>query len=214
MNSLAFKFHPSFFLLLFLLFLMGNGLLAIMFACFSLMHELSHCWVAKMLGYRPVCIFACLFGGRLKLYESEVAPADGLLVHLSGPFSNLLAGSLFYLADIAFPTYYFKAAIFSNLALALFNLLPFYPLDGGRVVNIYLLHFLNAERAERISGIISVIFLITLFIFGIYLIQYNLINMLIPALAINLYLAGKEDSRYSYGKLKKIYKQLERENRI
>lgn len=214
MGNLTFKFHPSFFLLLVILFLIGNGIFAIMLVCFSLMHELSHAFTARMLGYRPLCIYACLFGGKLKLHEESIAAADGLLIHLSGPFSNLLLGSLFYLLDIAFPSHYFRAAIFSNLVLALFNLLPFYPLDGGKVMGIYLSHFFNGEIAERITYVFSIFFIIILFFFGIYLIQYSLINVLIPAVAINLYFAGRKSSRYSYSRLKSIYKKLERENRV
>ena len=102
----------------------------------------------------------------------------------------------------------------ANLVLALFNLMPFYPLDGGKLVGIYITHFLGYKKAYIISRTFSVIFSVSLFLLGLYLVQYNIVNLLICALAINLYMAGREDSKYSFYRLMSIYTALEKENRI
>lgn len=206
--------HPSYFILISFLFFIGSGFLAIGVVFFSLIHELSHGLMASKLGYTPVSISTCLFGGELKLYESYLESPDGLLIHLSGPLSNLLLATLFFCIDTVYPGPVTKTAILSNLMLALFNLLPFYPLDGGKIVKIYLSILFTPIQAWRITKVLSYFFIVFLFLFGIYLIQYNPVNLLISAMAVNLYLAGRGDSRYSYKYLKQVYRELERNNQI
>ncbi len=210
--GLRLHIHVTFLFLMSLLFWIGNWRLAIFSAAFSGMHECAHACTAKALGYTPERVSAGLFGGVLHLKEGYVKPADELLIHSAGPLSNLimaLAVYPFYL-QTEWPWLYDVLA--ANIVLALFNLMPFYPLDGGKLTGVCIARLAGYSRAYCISKTFSVIFTLSLFILGLYLVQYNVVNLLICALAVNLFMAGREDSRYSFYRLMSIYKDLEKEN--
>lgn len=206
------EIHFSFFLLIAILFFMVDGFLALNSVVFSIFHEITHGIVAKKLGYTPDAISAGLFGGVLHLREGYVHSIDQLMIHLSGPLFNLTMAMLFYGALLLYPALLIREVMISNLILAIFNLMPFYPLDGGKIIELYLSYFFGYRKAYLISKTFSLLFSVFLFLLGIYLVQYNVINLLISALAINLYIAGREDSRYSFHRLMCIYTDLEREN--
>ena len=212
--GLRLNIHFTFLLLMILLLFLGNGRLAIFSAVFSYLHEYAHAWMAKRLGYTPAKVSAGLFGGVLHLQEGYVKPAAELLIHSAGPFFNLIVALMGYLLLMLTGWGWVYDIIAANLVLALFNLMPFYPLDGGKLVGIYLARFVGYSKAYVISKIFSTVFTVLLFILGLYLIQYNVVNLLICALAINLYIVGREDSRYSFYRLMSIYTALEKENRI
>lgn len=190
------ELHYSFFLLLFLIILSGNSVFAASTAIFSLFHELVHDRVARLLGYTPEKISAGLFGGVLHIREVFIRPLDELMIHLSGPFSNLIFALIFYVGYLYSPYSWIEPIVLSNIILSLFNLMPFYPLDGGKIIGLYLAMFLGYGRSEKISKVFSIIFSLFLFLLGIYLVQYNVLNLLISALAINLFVVGKQDNSF------------------
>jgi stage IV sporulation protein FB len=197
-----------------LMLFLGNGRLAVFSAIFSCLHEYAHAWMAQRLGYSPAKISAGLFGGVLHLKEGYIKPAHGLLIHSAGPFINLCVALAGFIILSLTGWEWIYDIVAANLVLALFNLMPFYPLDGGKLAGIYLTHFVGYRKAYIISKIFSVIFSVLLFLLGLYLVQYNIVNLLICALAINLYMASREDSKYSFYRLMSIYTALEKENRI
>ena len=197
------EFHLSYFLLVGLLCISGHCLLAAAATGFSYLHEAAHGAAAKRLGYTPEKISAGLFGGILHLRESVIKPKDQLFIHLAGPFFNAMAAGLLFWLYQAHPRPWVMDLLVSNLILALFNLMPFYPLDGGKLVNLYLAFFLGFRRAELVSHFFSRLFSIFLFLLGIYLVQYNLVNLLISALAVNLAIAEHDDNSFLFYKLTK-----------
>lgn len=168
---------------------------------FSLLHELAHHVTAKYLGYTPHKISFGLFGGVLHIRQGFINPKDELLIHLSGPFFNLLCATIFYVGALYLHVTWFEPLIFANLILAFFNLMPFYPLDGGKIIGLYLAFFLGYGRSQKISRILSRLFSLFLFLLGIYLVQYNIVNLLISILAINLYVAGAQDNSFIFYKV-------------
>lgn len=118
---------------------------AVFFACL-LAHELGHAVVARRLGMHVEGITLWLFGGVAKLGGEAESPAVELRVGAVGPGVSLLAagvlGSLALGLDaagaselvVAVPAWLARI----NLVLALFNLVPAYPLDGGRVLRALL----------------------------------------------------------------------------
>ncbi len=203
--------HFTFLLLIALLFYLENGRLAVFSILFSSLHESAHALAAIALGYTPEMVSAGLFGGVLHLEEACIKPRDALIIHQAGPLCNLSIAAMGYLVYTGTGGAWLYDMIAANLILALFNLLPLYPLDGGKIVSIYLTEFWGCRTACMISKIISGVFTCLLFLFGLYLIQYNMVNILICALAINLYIAGREDGRYSFRRLMSIYTALEKE---
>lgn len=197
------EFHFSYFLLVGVLCLFGHCLLAAASTGFSFLHELAHGAAAKKLGYTPEKISAGLFGGILHLRESVIKPKDQLLIHLAGPFFNVICAAVLFFIYIYEPQIWIMELITANIILGLFNLMPFYPLDGGKLVNLYLAFFFGFRRAEQISQFFSKLFALFLFLLGIYLVQYNLANLLISALGINLAIAQRDDNSFLFYKLTK-----------
>ena len=207
------EMNLSFFLLVAIMYFTGNGFLALYSALFSVLHELVHGIVARRLGYTPDTISTCLFGGIISLKEGYVLPYDELIIYLAGPLFNLAMAMLSYWILMFFPFLWLEKVLFANLILALFNLMPLYPLDGGKVINLYLSHFFGHGKSYTISNFFSTLFSIFLFFLGLYLVQYNVMNIFVSALAVNLFIIGRADSRFSFNRLMGVYRDLEKENK-
>lgn len=139
-----------------------------------LLHELAHSVVARQLGVPIKSITLFLFGG---VAELEADPKSGLTefwIAIAGPLMSLaLAMGFWSLSGAATVTGLSPvlASILSylaliNLVLALFNLVPAFPLDGGRVLRAYLWHrsgnVLAATRTAAQSGKFFAYFLMAL----------------------------------------------------
>jgi len=103
-----------------------------------LLHELSHSLVARHLGLGVRSITLFIFGGVSSLAEEPTKPVDELRIAIVGPATSFLLAALFALTGLALwgtgldTAAFYLAAI--NLVLGVFNLLPGFPLDGGRLL--------------------------------------------------------------------------------
>ncbi len=195
------ELHFSLFLLLLIIVLSGNTLFAAASAVFSLLHEFAHRFTAIKLGYTPEKISLGLFGGVLHIREGMVKPRHELLIHLSGSFFNILTAFLLYGMYLYFYLPWLVPIILANAVLALYNLMPFYPLDGGKIIGLYLAVFFGYGRSQKISRVFSLLFSVFLFLLGIYLVQYNVLNLFLCALAVNLFIARKQDNSFIFYKV-------------
>jgi Zn-dependent protease len=111
-------------------------------------HELSHALVAKMEGIEIVEIVLHPFGGLARLRREPDSPRAEFRIAVAGPASSFIFALVAFAAySVAYYAFHLELvwAIFAitaagNLMLALFNLLPGYPLDGGRVLRAFLWH--------------------------------------------------------------------------
>ena len=193
--------HYSLFLLLFVIAFSGNYIFAAASMLFSFLHEFAHKRTAVLLGYDPEKISYGLFGGVLHLRDGFIQPLDELLIHLSGPLFNIFTAFLLYCFYLHYSFSWLEPVIIANAVLALFNLMPFYPLDGGKITDLYLAIFLGYGRSQKISRFFSLVFAVFLFLLGIYLVQYNVLNLFLSALAVNLYIARKQDNSFIFYKI-------------
>jgi Zn-dependent protease/CBS domain-containing protein len=112
---------------------------ALLFLASILLHELGHSWVARREGIEVDSITLWLFGG-VSLFKGRFpSSAAEFRVAVSGPLVSILLGALFVLIALAHvPSSVDGVAAwlgYINLILAVFNLLPALPLDGGRVLH-------------------------------------------------------------------------------
>ncbi|MCY6371868.1 M50 family metallopeptidase [Clostridium ganghwense] len=130
-----------------------------------ILHELIHYLVARKLGFKGFDIEILPIGTVLKLKDLDDAePKEDLIISISGPLSNLIMAGIFYFLNKNFSNDYLNLLYMSNLALSIFNLIPAFPLDGGRILRDILALKTFYKRANKITVNISLIigFLITI----------------------------------------------------
>jgi|SRR5215218_2881411 len=112
---------------------------SLLFLASITLHELGHSWVARREGIEVDAITLWLFGGVSQLKGRFTSPGAEFRVAVSGPLVSIGLGVLFMLIAVAgLPTEVDGVAAwlgYINLILAVFNLLPASPLDGGRVLH-------------------------------------------------------------------------------
>jgi Zn-dependent protease/predicted transcriptional regulator len=136
-------------------------------------HEMSHALVARRNGILIRGITLFIFGGVAEL-EAEPGSARGeLLMAIAGPAASLLLGLLLFLLAGLWPAQRAIAGVFwylglINWTLAIFNLVPAFPLDGGRVLRAALwLWRRDRDWATRIAADIGSAFAIFLMVLGL-----------------------------------------------
>lgn len=175
-----------------------------------LLHEMAHSVVALHKGMKVSSITLFILGGASEI-EDEVSPRprDELPMAIAGPLMSLFLGlvseGVAYASLISIPDpavaglvfYIFGYLGLLNIILFAFNLLPAFPMDGGRVLRALLAIWLPIEKATRIAAEIGRVVAI---IFGIVgLISFNVILILI---AVFIYLgAGQEVTMIRYTQL-------------
>ena len=143
------EFHFSLLLLLLIIILSGNSVFASASVLFSLLHEFAHKGMAARLGYTPEKISFGLFGGVLHIREGFVKPRHELMIHLAGPSFNILTAMLLYGCYLYFYLPWLEPVILANAVLALYNLMPFYPLDGGKITDLYMAVFSGLRQVSE-----------------------------------------------------------------
>lgn len=130
-----------------------------------LLHELSHSLVAKRLGLPVTSITLFIFGGVSSLGEEPSSARQEFAVAIVGPLTSFLLGAIFgaitvvawLLSDIDSPTAAIAGYLaFINVSVGVFNMLPGFPLDGGRVLRAALWarshNMLRATRWAATAG--------------------------------------------------------------
>lgn len=145
----------------------------IAFTVTAVIHETGHSVVAESLGYKLNKIVLMPFGAAAKGDVDGLKLKDEIKIALAGPAVNVAIGLLFVATWWIFPeTYAFTdTAAYANFSMAAVNLIPVYPLDGGRVVFASFAKKTGRVKAERISAILGAVcaamlaagFIVTLF---------------------------------------------------
>lgn len=105
-----------------------------------LLHELAHSLVARSRGMAVSSITLFIFGGVSNLQEEPRQPMSEFVMAIVGPLTSLVLGGVFWVlarligAASIIPTAIASILAYINVSLAIFNLIPGFPLDGGRVL--------------------------------------------------------------------------------
>lgn len=135
------------------------------FACVVL-HELGHALMAGRFGIRTRDITLLPIGGVARLEKMPEEPRQELLVALAGPAVNVVIAGILFLVLMAGSSGFTGQLVISdltenslpvnlmvvNVSLILFNLIPAFPMDGGRVLRAVLAMFWSREKATRVAA--------------------------------------------------------------
>ncbi len=160
-------------------------------------HELGHFITAKKLGYKLSKFSLSPYGVELSYFGQSINYRDELLIAFAGPAVNFV--SVFFVLGLwwIMPTIYFFTESFVSISLliALVNLLPAYPLDGGRIFVSASSHFVKDRTAKKITYFANLF--LGIFFFVMFVV-FLFINFNPSLLLFSLFLfAGILDLRFS-----------------
>ncbi len=175
-------------------------LAAILLFASVLLHELAHSYLAKRYGVNIDSITLFLFGGVSAMEEMPRKPGQEAKMAFAGPLTSLIIGSICLLAYKSLislnPTIYQNPANLlwvlgsMNLILGIFNLLPAFPMDGGRVLRSFYATKMSYVKATQSAASVGKFFAILMAIFGI------LVGSLwFPLIALFIYVGASEEER-------------------
>ena len=126
-----------------------------------ILHEFSHILTAKRFGCTFNKINISIWGVKADLIDfDELLEKDKLVVYLAGPVFNITMSIVLFCLYSVFKLNYLKSSIIINLCLGAFNLLPAYPLDGARILEILLSKKFLYKKSKKITECISIIILV------------------------------------------------------
>lgn len=178
-----------------------STLTAILLFSSILLHELAHSYLAMKYGVHIDSITLFLFGGVSSMEEIPRDPGQEAKMAFAGPFTSLIIGSVCLLiySNIIAPnpalsenpvylTIWILGAM--NLVLGIFNLLPAFPMDGGRVLRAFYARRMSYVKATQSAAAVGKFFAILMAIFGILI-----GNLWFPLIALFIYVGASEEER-------------------
>lgn len=190
------RIHPATYIFLLILLLTGFAAVVIPYLIAVVLHELGHAFVAKKLGYKLNKIWILPYGACLSLDDFAFNPNDEIKIALAGPIVNICLIILTMSFWWIFPASYIYtyAFVISNFSLALFNLLPAFPLDGGRVlVGIFSIKNKRKVAFKVVTWINLIIAFLLFILFLISLFYYINISYLLLSIFL---LIGIFDNKF------------------
>lgn len=137
-------------------------------------HELAHALMARAFGYRTKDITLSLLGGCASLIALPRKAWQEFLVALAGPVMSFLLAFAVVLLDVfeipvrnRFLAYVLNYSCWMNFMLGAFNLLPGFPMDGGRVFRSVMCLFTTRAKATRVAMWVGRVFAILLALRGL-----------------------------------------------
>lgn len=161
---------------------------ALVFVC-VLLHELGHSLTARQFGIQTKSILLLPIGGLAHLQKMPKSPKQEFWITIMGPVVNLVI-ALMLLPIVHFDfnnparvdqvtsvngTNIFYNLFVANVIMFLFNLLPAFPMDGGRILRAAIAWFSGQEKATKIATWVGNLFAFLFIVAGIYLMSFMLV---------------------------------------
>ena len=159
-------------------------------------HELGHSLTAQRYGFPIESITLWLFGGIAALSEMPENWRQELTIALAGPIVSVLVGIVSYAAFVVTPESFYSARFILgylailNVALAVFNMVPAFPMDGGRVLRALLARSQPYAKATQQAAGVGKFFAILMGLFG--LLAWNVILI---GIALFVYIGASSESQ-------------------
>ena len=150
---------------------------------FAFLHELGHLFAGILLGFKPKSLSFNPLGLSInfwvnttdynkKILKGNLLAIKKLVIALSGPMVNFILVIIFLILDKSFFGFRVEFLVYSNILIGIFNLIPIYPLDGGRIIKNVLHIFYGLEHTYDYINIISKISIVFLTMFSSLMILY------------------------------------------
>lgn len=171
-------------------------------ACASIIiHEFSHIIVAKYKGSRFNNLQFHIYGAKVELMDlDELTNKDKLIIYIAGATANFILMTIFGIISYHSNKEIFTILTEVNFGLAVFNLLPAYPLDGARILEIILSRKITYKRAQGIISIISYIVAAMFIVFGlvegIFFNNWNISLLIAGIIIIDITLTEEKANMY------------------
>lgn len=210
------KLNLNIFLFL-LLFLITNQIeVYALVMLFALIHELGHLLCGVLLGFEADNFkimplgFSIEFKTNINDYNKKILKSNTLtlkklLINIAGPFTNVIIILIGMFMKIS------ENIIYSNLIILIINLIPIYPLDGGRIIKNLMKLFVGNRKARCYANNISNVFVIVITIVSSITIYYYKNIAILLALIFIWTLIVKENKRYNT--YNKIYKVIDKDSK-
>lgn len=154
------KLHPLFLIVGLYAILSGKGEYFVICVGTSVIHEFGHIAMAKYCNVLTNSICIMPYGAVVNANLGKINKLDDIKIALAGPLLNLvfaiLVTALWWLFPIVF--HYTNLLVMVNVAIGIINLLPCYPLDGGRILISILSYKFSYKVASLISRVLGIIF--------------------------------------------------------
>ena len=173
----------------------------LLFSC-VLLHELGHSWIARSYGIGIRNITLILLGGIAAMEEIPRDPRKELRISIAGPLVSLAIGVLSYLVYLVFHsisqapmllhiTHLIHSLAYFNLILFGFNLIPAFPMDGGRMLRAWYASRMPYLHATRKAVHIGKMFAVAMGVFGLFVSPWLIL------IAIFIYIGASEEEKYA-----------------
>ena len=180
----------------------------LIFVC-VLLHELGHAFTAMRFGIRTRSIILLPIGGLAEIEQIPESPKKELWITLMGPAVNLLIAMILFpfavssmpntsslqeLTVVSADNLLYNLFV-ANVVMVVFNLVPAFPMDGGRILRATLAYFQGWQRATRIAVIIASLFSFVFIAAGIVT-----LNFMLSVIGVFIWLASRSELAYSKNK--------------
>lgn len=134
--GIKWRIHPSTYILAFFYILTEQFAFYFVIVISLILHEMGHLLVAKLynIAVEEVCFY--MYGGEIRFRTSNISWMKQSVIAIGGIVASAILLLVFTLVDTVFSDYFIKV----QLAIIAMNMLPIWPLDGGRIVCFTLLH--------------------------------------------------------------------------
>lgn len=175
---MRFRIDLKIFIIMILFYLTGQIEIYAMIMFFCILHELGHVIAGVIAGMKPDKIEIMPFGlsvsfkiqNNKKKLNANIIEWKKIIVAICGPITNLLI--ILFLLHFKINHIHRVIAIYSNILIMLFNILPIYPLDGGRILKSIIHIFCGEFTANIVIKRIAIVCMILLSFIGSISIYY------------------------------------------
>lgn len=185
---------------------------------FALIHEMGHLICGLMLGLKPKSLKIMPIGLSIefnvicedynkKIKKANILEIKKMLIALAGPLTNIFAILIVVVIKKYTNIIVYNEIIYANTLIAIFNLLPIYPLDGGRFIKSFL-HIVRGNKVaiEYINIISNLSVIIITMLSSVAIIYYK--NIAILFIIVYLWILLIVENK-KYNIKRRIYKIIE-----